>query len=187
MLSKVIITWVLGDIYIWKYIFYPLPTFFVLNTFSFLHFWNAPLEEALGSWSPPGAKGLHVLFRVTFIIKFEKEVCLPSVWIHKPKCERCDRDSRMQGERERERDREKRQQRGIFLSLPRQNCLRCLCVNLATVDVSEHRPRLLLGVETVFSVPMRRVYRYYVLTTSINHFCKLWNFLCRVESHRLPG
>lgn len=72
-----------------------------------------------------------------------------SVCIHKTKCARCDGDSGVAGW-DMGVKRRKRLQTGIFLSLLRQNCRQCLYKNLATVDVLEHRPWLLVRFETSF-------------------------------------
>lgn len=137
---------------------------------SSLHFWV--LE-------PPGADGC----RVTFFKSLKRSLPGVSVCIHKTKCVRCDGDSGDAGW-DMGVKRRKRQQTGIFLSLLRQNCRQCLYMNLATVDVLEHRPWLLVRFETSFQ--SRWGVCIYWRHLSI-FFCKLRNLLCRLESHWPPG
>lgn len=95
-LSRITFSWILWrkEIHIYNFCFV---TFFILNMcFFFFPLLKCTTQESSGVLEPPGAEGLHVLFRVT-VLKVWKEVCLPSVWIHKPKRERCDGDGEVQG------------------------------------------------------------------------------------------
>ncbi len=127
-------------------------------------------RKALESRSPQEQRGYMFYSAWLFFPKFEKTFCLPSVWIHKPKCERCDRDTEMPGKRWGKR-KKVRWQMGIFLSLLRQNCRQCLCMNLAAVDVLERRPWLFVrAAEGFLSQQGMCICMYFILATSINLF-----------------
>lgn len=78
------------------YIFFALSLSLFWICVFFFPLLKCTTQESSGVLEPPGAEGLHVLFRVT-VLKVWKEVCLPSVWIHKPKRGRCDEDGEVQG------------------------------------------------------------------------------------------
>lgn len=174
--------------------FPPPPSLFWILFFSPLL--KRTTQESSGVLEPPGAEGLHVLFRVNFFQSLKrKSACRQFGFINQSVKDVTEiagcrvRDGGGGGGGGGVGRKKKRQQRGIFLSLLRQNCRQCLYMNLATVDVLERRPWLLVRVETGsqshWGVHIHVCYIFANIYQSV--FCKLRNFLCRVESHWLPG